>query len=39
MSKLLFSSIATKDIQEILNYYDEINKISDAFLDELDDAK
>lgn len=40
MSKLLFSSVAIKDVQEIVNYYDEINpKISDAFLDELDEAK
>ena len=40
MSKLLFSSVAIKDVQKIVNYYDEINpKISDAFLDELEDAK
>ena len=40
MSKVLFSSIATKDVQEIINYYDEINpQISDVFLDELEETK
>lgn len=37
MYKLLFSPIANNDIQDIVDYYDEINPIlSDAFLVELE---